>query len=210
MTSEYVVLVLLWVTYFFIHSFMISSRFTYFLKLKFKSKFQFYRLFYNTLAIITLLPVVWYTYKLDSETLFSWSNHFRIFQFSFIIIIGYITLLALKEYDLLHLAGFRQIEKKNTPKVNLQGSKLKDSGILGLVRHPIYAICFPLIWLHDISITSIIVNIIVSLYLIIGTRLEEKKMILEFGDQYRNYQKKVSMFFPWKWIFRKLKSISLK
>jgi protein-S-isoprenylcysteine O-methyltransferase Ste14 len=37
-----------------------------------------------------------------------------------------------------------------------------------------------------------------------GTILEEQKLVEEFGDEYRAYQKKVSMLFPMKWILNKM------
>jgi protein-S-isoprenylcysteine O-methyltransferase Ste14 len=33
---------------------------------------------------------------------------------------------------------------------------------------------------------------------VLGTYLEEKDLIAEFGEQYRRYQKTVSMLFPWR------------
>jgi protein-S-isoprenylcysteine O-methyltransferase Ste14 len=44
------------------------------------------------------------------------------------------------------------------------------------------------------------INLVLSLYLIIGAFLQERKLVLEFGDGYRQYQDRVSMLFPWKWI----------
>jgi protein-S-isoprenylcysteine O-methyltransferase Ste14 len=33
---------------------------------------------------------------------------------------------------------------------------------------------------------------------VVGTILEERKLVAEFGDEYRQYQREVSMLFPWK------------
>jgi protein-S-isoprenylcysteine O-methyltransferase Ste14 len=41
---------------------------------------------------------------------------------------------------------------------------------------------------------------------VIGTFLEEQKLVLEFGDQYKVYQRQVSMFIPLKWLGSKLHS----
>ena len=46
------------------------------------------------------------------------------------------------------------------------------------------------------EISDIIVNTILTIYIIIGTKLEEKKLLLEFGDSYIQYQKEVPMLFP--------------
>jgi protein-S-isoprenylcysteine O-methyltransferase Ste14 len=45
---------------------------------------------------------------------------------------------------------------------------------------------------------------VLSLYLVIGAFLEERKLLKEFGDDYRLYKNRVSMLFPWKWIKKKL------
>jgi protein-S-isoprenylcysteine O-methyltransferase Ste14 len=60
------------------------------------------------------------------------------------------------------------------------------------------------IWV-DVSV--LIVNSILTLYLIIGTILEENKLVLEFGEPYRLYKKNVSMLFPYKWLQSKIKHI---
>jgi protein-S-isoprenylcysteine O-methyltransferase Ste14 len=61
-----------------------------------------------------------------------------------------------------------------------------------------------IIWARDLGLTALVVNIVLSLYLVIGAFLEERKLIKEFGDDYRHYQNRVSMLFPWKWIKNKM------
>jgi protein-S-isoprenylcysteine O-methyltransferase Ste14 len=50
----------------------------------------------------------------------------------------------------------------------------------------------------DVSV--IFVNVILTSYLIVGTLLEERKLIGEFGEEYLAYQKRVSMLIPFKWL----------
>ncbi len=47
--------------------------------------------------------------------------------------------------------------------------------------------------------------VLISLYLIIGSYLEEQKMISYFGEVYRMYQQKVAGLIPlpWKFLTRK-------
>jgi len=76
-----------------------------------------------------------------------------------------------------------------------------SSGVLGVVRHPWYvAVFILLLWAKDLNLTGITINLVLSAYLVIGTLLEERKLVLEFGDKYRRYQQQVSMFFPLKWL----------
>jgi protein-S-isoprenylcysteine O-methyltransferase Ste14 len=43
---------------------------------------------------------------------------------------------------------------------------------------------------------DIIINMVLTIYVIIGTRLEERKLVLEFGDIYIKYQQEVPMLIP--------------
>jgi protein-S-isoprenylcysteine O-methyltransferase Ste14 len=51
-------------------------------------------------------------------------------------------------------------------------------------------------WTQTITLADIIVNIILTIYVIVGTRLEENKLRIEFGEVYAQYQKEVPMLIP--------------
>ena len=77
---------------------------------------------------------------------------------------------------------------------------MDTSGVLNIVRHPWYVATILLIWARNLDISTILVNAILTLYLIVGAHLEERKLLLEFGDRYRSYQRSVSMLIPIKWM----------
>jgi protein-S-isoprenylcysteine O-methyltransferase Ste14 len=52
-------------------------------------------------------------------------------------------------------------------------------------------------------------NILWSAWIYIGTVLEERDLVEQFGDAYREYQKKVSMLFPLQWIKKKLSFVTV-
>jgi methanethiol S-methyltransferase len=201
---EYFILAVLWITFCVLHSALISTTFTNFLKNKTGNTFRFYRLFYNIFSIVTLIPVVLYTLSVKQQPFFVWDR--------FLLPIKYILLawgiifiiMGARRYSFAQIAGIIQIREGIDQKLINKSGKLSSRGILGAVRHPFYAGLFPLIWARDLDITFLIVNIILSAYLIIGTILEERKLVLEFGDAYRKYQQKVSMLFPLKFIKDKL------
>ena len=43
---------------------------------------------------------------------------------------------------------------------------------------------------------TLIVNIIITAYFVVGARFEECKLVYELGDEYRRYQQTVGMFLP--------------
>jgi methanethiol S-methyltransferase len=63
-----------------------------------------------------------------------------------------------------------------------------------------------IVWVEDLSVSTILINIIISIYFIVGSFLEERKLVREFGDDYRQYQQTVSMLFPWRWLKAKIVS----
>jgi protein-S-isoprenylcysteine O-methyltransferase Ste14 len=56
-----------------------------------------------------------------------------------------------------------------------------------------------MIWANPhFSQNRLLFNALWTIWIIIGTRLEERDLAAEFGDGYRDYQKRVPMLIPWK------------
>jgi protein-S-isoprenylcysteine O-methyltransferase Ste14 len=77
---------------------------------------------------------------------------------------------------------------------------LTHRGILGAIRHPWYTGGLCILWVRPKDAASLVTSIMLSLYLVIGAYLEESKLLAEFGDEYRPYQREVSMFLPFRWV----------
>ena len=201
---KYVLLAIIWISYVALHSAMITPKFTNFLKRQLGDSYKFYRLFYNLVALVLLIPVVFYTYSIRQTPFFTWEGSLLPVRLLMLAIGLFFFYAGARQYDMSTFLGLKQIrEDVNHNLINSTG-RLNSSGILGVVRHPFYAAVFPVIWATDLDISFLIVNCILSIYVIIGTILEEQKLVEEFGDEYRAYQKGVSMLFPMKWILNKM------
>jgi protein-S-isoprenylcysteine O-methyltransferase Ste14 len=67
------------------------------------------------------------------------------------------------------------------------------------VRHPLYFFILVLIWsAPDVSLDRLLFNMLWTLWIVLGAYLEEKDLVAEFGEKYRNYQQEVPMLFPWR------------
>lgn len=67
------------------------------------------------------------------------------------------------------------------------------------VRHPLYFFVLLLIWsCPDLTLDRFIFNFLWTVWIMIGTVLEEKDLLSDFGDDYRQYQGRVPMLIPWK------------
>jgi protein-S-isoprenylcysteine O-methyltransferase Ste14 len=107
-------------------------------------------------------------------------------------------------YDSLSFFGIRQIMNYGKTKNTNPSVGIKKNGLLGVIRHPMYLCLIIYIWCQTFRMLDIIVNVILTVYVIIGTILEEKKLILEFGDYYKKYQQEVPMLIPFT---KRLKSV---
>ncbi len=73
------------------------------------------------------------------------------------------------------------------------------SGMYRWVRHPQYLLGLILIWVApSMSVNRAALSIVFSLYLYIGTFLEESRLVAEYGELYRQYQRQVPRLFPWR------------
>jgi len=65
------------------------------------------------------------------------------------------------------------------------------------VRHPLYLFMIVLFWSCPIITTDrLLFNILWTIWVIVGTILEERDLAEDFGDAYRDYQANVPMLFP--------------
>jgi protein-S-isoprenylcysteine O-methyltransferase Ste14 len=124
-----------------------------------------------------------------------------------VILLGLAVLLFFlggSHYDARQFLGIKQIREGTLNNVITNTGELSTSGVLGITRHPWYLASILFIWARQLDVSAILVNIILTSYLIVGTYLEEKKLIGEFGEKYLAYQKKVSMLIPYKWLEAKI------
>jgi len=200
----YTILIVVIVVWCVLHSTMIAQSVTDYLKHRLGEKFRFFRLFFNLIAIITLIPIVIFANSLRTEPLFSWDGYWHIVQ-GLMLGIGLILFwLGARNYDSRQFFGLAQIQGGTTGKALTRSGKINTSGILNVVRHPWYLAGILMIWARPLDISAIIVNILLTSYFIIGSYLEEKKLVSEFGESYRLYQQQVSMLVPYKWLQSKM------
>jgi len=124
----------------------------------------------------------------------------RIGQVLLIVIAVLLFFFGGRQYDARQFLGIKQI-KKGTPNRGISDTgELETAGVLGITRHPWYLAAILLIWARQLDLSLIVVNVILTSYLIIGSHLEERKLIREFGENYLTYQERVSMLIPYKWL----------
>ncbi len=156
---------------------------------------RFYRLIYNAIAGVTLLPV------LAVPAFFPGSNLYRInppwvflsmlLQAAgvLLIVVGLFQTGPMAFLGLSQLAGGRTSE-----------DSLVVSGVYRYLRHPLYTGGMLVIWLTPLMTSSVLaLDLGLSLYLYIGSLFEERKLARTFGPAYSEYQARVPRFVPRPW-----------
>lgn len=201
---EYLLLAGLWGAYCAVHSLTISPPFLRWLRRRFPNGHRFHRLAFNLFSILSLIPVALYSWSLSSATVFQWEGNLRWLQAGFIAVGVALIAAGASNYDFKEFIGLSQISSADACRSIGKDCELKTAGILGVVRHPWYTAVFFLLWARDLDPAAIVVNTVLTVYVVIGTHLEERKLIAVFGRAYQDYQQEVSMFLPLRWMKAKL------
>jgi protein-S-isoprenylcysteine O-methyltransferase Ste14 len=201
---KYVFLCVLVIAWCVLHSALISVSVTEYLHRRMGPAFRFYRLFYNLVSALTLMPVLFYAASERTEPMFRWDGYLRIIQVVLLGTAAVLFLLGARRYDAGQLLGVRQIRAGISKSGIAHAGELDTSGILGMMRHPWYLAVMLLIWARQLDISAILVNVILTFYLIVGACLEERKLVREFGEKYRAYQERVPMLVPYGWLKNKM------
>ncbi|MGB5408566.1 MAG: hypothetical protein WBN08_17650 [Thiogranum sp.] len=67
------------------------------------------------------------------------------------------------------------------------------------VRHPLYLTTLLMIWSYpDLTADRLLFNVLFTGWVIVGTVLEERDLVADYGEVYRNYQRAVPMLVPYR------------
>jgi protein-S-isoprenylcysteine O-methyltransferase Ste14 len=191
------VILLAWFSWCLVHSLLISKIATDFFQKYLGNRYKIFRLAYVLFSVITLIPLLFLNFQLDEKILFIWKGWWRIPQLLFLYYALHLFVLGSQVYDMRYFLGIRQIQDFFMDRDSKKNA-FSSHGILAHVRHPWYGGGLVFLWaLGPLGEYSIPVKLLLSFYLLIGSWFEEKKLIAEFGETYRQYIQKVPMFFPW-------------
>ncbi|MCX8106873.1 MAG: isoprenylcysteine carboxylmethyltransferase family protein [Ignavibacterium album] len=184
----------------FVHSFLASLKVKEFFKKQFGKAISFYRLCYNLFSIVTLY-LIWEYSPHPSTKIYQLNPPFDFLvlipqMLSLLGIIWCFRFISSKEF--LGLAQIERFLNKEYSEEELdEKMTFRIEGPYKYSRHPIYffSIVF-LLFRAEMDLFYLTVLIVFIAYFYIGSVYEEKKLVTIFGDDYREYQKKVPRIFP--------------
>lgn len=196
-TEQLILLATAWFIYFSLHSITASLSVKDWLAKSRPNWMPGYRLGFNFLAIILLTVPLYLTLKYPGSTVWQWNGYHKVVTtlLTYSSIAGFIW--SLKYYDGLEFLGIRQLRSQEKSVEDQEHFQL--SPFHRYVRHPWYFFALVYIWTQDMSSAWLLSSTMMTLYFIIGSRLEERKLVVYHGEIYRQYLKKVPGLFPLPW-----------
>lgn len=105
--------------------------------------------------------------------------------------------VAGRGYDLGRLSGLRQLRAARQGIVEAEDEPLRTDGLHRFVRHPLYSAAFLVLWGLVDDHQSAATAAWGSVYLVIGTWAEERRLLRRYGQAYTDYRRRVPAFVPW-------------
>lgn len=173
-----------------VHSLLASRTAKEIFRLKVGSM-DFYRLAYNIFAGISFLPILYLMATLPNRIVYEVPSPWNLVMFGGQLLSLVLLLIAFLQTDALSFVGLRQLFEEE------KSGALVAHGLYRMVRHPLYTFSLLFLWLTpSVSQNSLTVYIGATLYILIGTYFEERKLLREFGEAYADYQKSTPMLIP--------------
>lgn len=154
---------------------------------------RYYRFSYNVFALVSLGGILIFSSLLTSSTLFESSVIWEFIGLMFATYGLLISRIALKSYGIREFLG---IDFNDAP---VSFKKLKRSGLLAYVRHPLYCgtiLLFLGVLFYFPTVANLVNFISVFTYILVGIYFEERKLVYEYGDEYKSYKEQVPMLLP--------------
>jgi protein-S-isoprenylcysteine O-methyltransferase Ste14 len=197
-----VLLALLWLSYFLIHSWLASVGLKYRVANHYPHLTPWYRLIFNAQAVVLLIPPLGYMWHLPGELLWEWRGLTAWIAYGLTLLALGAFVWSLRFYDSGEFLGLRQLR--------LRIHDIEDQELFHIsplhryVRHPWYALGLIMVWTQEMDPARLLSAMLITLYFIIGSRIEEEKLLIYHGDVYREYRQQVPGLIPrpWRWLSR--------
>ena len=185
MVIEHVVLFVAWMFYYFLHSLLATTQ----IKSRIGLSPRHYRIVYSLIATVLFIFLMLYTASIYSSLIYPPSATTNYAGLMLTTVGIFILKRSFRNYSLKEFIGLKKEEE----------SALKTSGVQAKIRHPLYSgtlLIFIGYFIFNPQLSSLVLLLSVVVYLPFGIRLEEKKLIELFGDEYLAYKKRTPSLIP--------------
>lgn len=189
----FITLTLLWIAYILLHSWLAGTQAKQLARQRWPQWFPYYRLLFNGFAVISIIPILAIVLLSPGELWWQWQG---VGQW----LMNTLALAALGGifYSMQYYDGgaFLGLKPNLENRIGSADEPFTLSPLHRFVRHPWYTFSLVLIWTRDMNTAWLISCLAITAYFFIGSRLEDKKLIQEYGEPYKRYAEKVSGIIP--------------
>lgn len=191
----YLILVILWVLFYYLHSLLASLNIKRKIKGWMGRLYIWYRLLYSVFSTVFIFGILAFGTSFDQTDL--------LVKTSALTYIGYMlasfgTIIVVKSFKAFSKSKFIGINPHDDL---VQNEEFVSTGIHSYVRHPIYSgtlLIFLGFFFFEPTLSSAVHFGMLVMYLPFGIYFEEKKLIEIYGSKYKRYQNEVSALIPLK------------
>lgn len=150
----------------------------------------FYRFFAFELIVVLILLNIeyWFVRPFSIHQIVSW----------ILLIIS--LFLVFSSFQLLHKTGKPDSTRQDSSLFGIEKTtELVTEGVYHYIRHPAYSSLLFLAWgafLKQPLWVGVSLAVLITFFLTMTAKMEEKENITYFGDAYQEYMKKTMMFIP--------------
>jgi len=193
------ILVAAWLAYFAAHSALASLRAKRWVSRRWPGLLPAYRLVFNGLALLLLSAPLSLLVQFRGELLWHWTGtaQWIVDGASVLALCGFVW--SLRYYDGLEFLGLRQWRARMAAVEDQE--VLRISPLHRFVRHPWYSLGLILVWTRSMDAALLLSALMITGYFAVGSRLEERKLLIYHGQPYANYRRQVPRLIPVPWRF---------
>ena len=159
--------------------------------------FALYRLAYNLFSLLLVVVLLVLTRRLDNQMVMVFAPPWSLLRYALLSVSAVLIFWPLLfNYDALEFLGIRQIGHSPEKRKVEPPETISRRGLLGIVRHPMYLGTIIFLWSLNSTRADIVVHAVLTIYILIGIQLEEKKLVAQYGDAYVQYQRAVPALIP--------------
>ena len=192
MPADHVILLFSWILYGVLHS-VLAARSVKARAYRLLGKAApHYRLLYTLFAFFSLTALLYFQFTMQSRPLFSRSTFSLLAGVTAVIAGAVLMAICIGKY-FMSLSGIRSLLNEE------EGGTLMISGVHRYMRHPLYLGTFIFIWglfLLFPLLSHLIACVVITVYTLLAIPFEEAKLVAQFGEDYRRYQRQVPRLLP--------------
>lgn len=153
---------------------------------------RYYRFLYSVFSTLGILPIFALPMLLPD-------THLWKIPAPWVYLTGTLQILALLalSYSVLQAGAMTFVGIPQALGMEDAQETLNINGLYRFMRHPLYTFGLIFMWLTStMTLNWLTLYAAISLYLIIGSIFEERKLVAQFGQAYIDYQHQTGMFLP--------------